>query len=160
VLEHAVDGALVLALLDGLALVELALTASQRDDQLGQTPLVDEQAQGDDGNTGLLSVTGNATNLLAVQQQLAVTVGRVVIVGAVAVLGNIHVLNPDFTIDDHAIGISQTALALTNRLDFGAGKHDASREGFNDFVIKGRLAVLDIDCIVIVVGCHNKSAIT
>ena len=148
-LEHAVDGALVLAFLDGLALVELALASCRSNDQFSQTTLVDEETQGDNGDTGLLGVAGDAANLLAVEQQLAVAVGRVVVIGAVAVLGNIHVLDPHLTINDHAIGIGQAALALTDGLDLGTGEHNARGEGLDDLVIKRRLAVLDIDRILI-----------
>jgi len=154
-LEHAIDGTLVLALLDGLTLVELTLASSQGDDKLGKTTLIDEQAQGHNGNTRLLGVAGNAAYFLAVQEQLAVTVGAVVIVGAVAVLGDIHALDPDFTVDDHAIGIGQATLALTDGLDLGTGEHDARGKGLDNLVVERRLAVLDIDRIVVVVGCHS-----
>ena len=154
-LEHAVDGSLVLALLDGLALVELTLAATQGDDEFGETSLVDEEAQGDNGDTWLLGVAGNAANLLAVEQELAVAVSRVVVVGAVAVLGDVHVLDPDFAIDDHAIGIGQAALALTDGLDLGTGEDDARREGLEDLVVERRLAVLDVDCIVVVSSSHS-----
>ena len=80
VLEHAVDGALVLAFLDGLTLVVLALASRKRDDQLGQATLVDEQAQRHDSDTGLLGITGDTTDFLTVEEQLAVTMGRVIIV--------------------------------------------------------------------------------
>ncbi len=155
-LEHAVDGALVFAFLDGLALVELALTAGDGDDQLCQTALVDEQTQGDDGKTRLECVLGNAANLLAVEQELAVAMCRVVVVGAKAVLGNIHVLDPHLAIDDHAIGIGQTTLALADGFDLGTRQDNARSESLDDLVIKGRLAVLDIDrIIVIVIPCHS-----
>ena len=155
-LEHAVDGALVLALLDGLALVVLTLASCGCDDQLGKATLVDEEAQGDDGDTGLLGVAGDAAYFLAVEQQLAVTMGSVVVIGTVTVLGNVHVLDPNLTIDDHTIGIGQAALALTDGLDFGAREHNARSERLDNLIVERRLAVFDIDCIVIVVSCHRK----
>ena len=59
-LKHAVDSPLVLTLLDALALVELTLTSCNGYHQLGQTTLVDEKAQGHDGNTRLQAVLGDA----------------------------------------------------------------------------------------------------
>ena len=155
-LKHAVDGALVLALLDGLALVVLALASGYGYDELCQASLVDEKTQRHDGDTGLQAVLGNAANLLAVEQKLAVAMSRVVVVGAETVFSNIHVLDPHLVVDDHAIGISQSTLALTDGLDLGARQDDARREGFDDLIIEGRLAVLDIDGIVIVVACHSR----
>ena len=157
-LEHAVDGALVFAFLDGLALVELALTAGRGNDELGQAALVDKEAQRDDGDTGLLGVAGDAANLLAVEQQLAIAVSRVVVVGAVGVFGDVHVLDPYLTIDNHAIGVGQAALALTDGLDFGTREDNTCCKGLDDLVIEGSLAVLDVDCIlVIVVSSHSFS---
>ena len=150
-LEHAVDAALVLAFLDSLALVVLAFTAGSGDDQLGQASLVDEQAQGHDGDTGLLGVTGNASDFLTVEQQFAVTVCRVVVVRTVTVLCDIHVLDPNLAVDDHAIGVGQAALALTDGLDLGTREHNARSEGLDNLVIERRLAVLDIDRTVVVV---------
>ena len=149
-LEHAVDAALVLALLDGLALVVLALTSRKRDDQLGQTPLVDEQAQGHDSDTGLLGVTGDAMDFLTIKEQFAVAMGGVIIVRAVAVLGNIHILDPDLAIDDHAISIGQATLALTDGFNLGSRKHNAGCEGLNNLVVERRLAILDIDRILVI----------
>lgn len=154
-LEHAVDAALVLAFLDGLTLVILAFASSKRDDQLGKAPLVDKQTQGHDGDTGLLGVTGNASDFLTVEQQFAVTVCRVVVVGAVTVLCDIHVLDPDFAVDDHAVGVGQTALALTYGFNLGTREHNARSEGLDDLIIERRLAVLDIDCIMIVALSHR-----
>ena len=150
-LEHAVDGALVLAFLDGLALVELALASCRSNDQFGQTTFVDEETQRDNGDTRLLGVAGDATYFLAVEQQLAVAMCGVVVVGTVTVLGNIHVLDPNLTIDDHAIGIGQAALALTDGLDFGAREHNARSERLDNLIVERCLAVLDVDCIVIIV---------
>ena len=46
-LEHAIDGALVLALLDALALVVLLLASGNGNNQLSQSAFIDEQAQRD-----------------------------------------------------------------------------------------------------------------
>ena len=155
-LEHAVDGALVLAFLDGLALVVLPLSSSDGNHQFGQTSLVDEQPQRDYRETGLHGLAGNAANFLAVEQQFAIAMSRVVVVGTVTVLGDIHVLHPHLVVDDHAIGIGQAALALTDGLDLGTREHDTGGEGLEDLVIERRLAVLDIDrIIVIVIPCHS-----
>ena len=78
--EHAVDATLIFAFLNRLALVKLALTSACGNDQLSQSALVDEQTQGDDGDARLLCVAGEAAYLLAVQEKLAVTVGRVVVI--------------------------------------------------------------------------------
>ena len=154
-LEHAVDAALVLAFLDALSLVVLLLASSDGNDQLGQSTFVDEQAQRHNRETGLQGGLGDVAYFLAVQQELTVTVGRVVVVGAVRVLGNVHVLDPDLAIDNHAIGVGQATLALTDGLDLGSGEHNASSECLDDLVIECGLAVLDIDCImVIVVSSH------
>lgn len=154
-LEHAVDGATVLAFLDGLALVVLAFASGCGDDQLGQSTLVDEEAQRHDGNSRLHAVSGDATDFLAVEQQFAVTVGRVVVVGAEAVFGDVHVLDPDLAVDDHAIGVGQATLALTDGLDLGTREDDTRREGLDDLIVERRLAVLDIDgIVVVVVACH------
>ena len=150
-LEHAIDGALVLALLDGLTFVILPFTTTQSDNELGESPLIDKEAQGHDGYTRLLGVAGDATDLLAVKKQLAVAVSGMVVIGPVAVLSNVHVLDPDLTIDDHAIGIGQAAFALTDGLDFGAREHNARSERLDNLIVERRLAVLDVDCIVIIV---------
>lgn len=118
-LEHAIDGALVLALLDALALVVLLLASGNGNNQLSQSAFIDEQPQRDNRIAGLQVVLGNAADLLAVEQQFTVTVGRVIIIGAKAVLGNVHVLDPHLTIDDHAIGIGKTYLTLPDGLDLG-----------------------------------------
>ena len=89
--------------------------------------------------------------LLAGEQQFAVAVSSVVVIRAVAVLGDVHVLDPYLPVDDHTIGISQATLALANRLNLGASEHNAGREGLDDLVIKRGLAVLDIDCIIVIV---------
>ena len=157
-LEHAVDGALVLTFLDGLALVVLLLASGDGNDQLGEPALVDEQAQRDNREAGLLGLAGNAAYLLAVEQELTVAMGGVVVVGAVAVLGNIHVLGPHLAIDDNAIGIGKSYLALTDGLDLGAGEDNACGERLYDLVIKGRSPVLDVDIVgvvVILIGCHS-----
>ena len=147
-LEHAIDGALVLAFLDGLTFVVLSFTTTQSDNDLGESPLIDKQAQWHNGNTRLLGVTGDATDLLAVKEQLAVAVGGMVVIGPVTVFSNVHVLDPDLTIDDHAIGIGQATLALTDGFDLSTREDDARREGLENLVVKGRLAVLDIDGVV------------
>ena len=154
VLEHSVDGTFVLAFLDGLALVKLALASGNGDDELGKAALVDEQAQGDDGKTGLHGVLGNAAYFLAVEQQLAVAMGGVVVVGAIAVLGNVHAFHPNLAVNDHAIGVGQAAFALTDGLDFGARQDDARSEGLDDLIVERRLAVLDVDRIMVVVSSH------
>ncbi len=118
-LEHAIDGALVLAFLDALALVVLLLASSNGNNQLSQSAFVDEQAQWNNRIARLQIVLGNATDLLAVEQQLTVAVGRVIVIGAEAVLGNVHVLDPHLAIDDHAIGIGKTYLTLPDGLDLG-----------------------------------------
>ena len=155
-LEHAIDGALVLAFLDGLTLVVLPFTTTQSDNKLGETPLIDKQTQGHDGNTRLLGVACDATDLLAVKEQLAVTVGGMVVIGPVAVFSNVHVLDPDLTIDNNAIGIGQAAFALTDGLDFGTSEHDTSGERLDNLVVERRLTVLDIDSIVVIASCHKS----
>ena len=105
-LEHSVDGAFVLAFLDGLTFVVLLFTSSDRDDQLGKSALIDKEAQGHYRDTWLLYILGNAANFFAVKQEFAVAVGHVVVVGAEAVLGNIHVLDPYLAVNHSAIGIS------------------------------------------------------
>ena len=146
-LEHAVDGTLVLALLDALTLVELFLASSNGNDQLGQAALIDEQTQRDNRETRLHGVLGNVADFLAVQQQFTVAVGGVVIVGAVAVLGNIHVLNPDLTVDDHAVGIRQATLTLADRLNLGPREHDTGGERLDNLVVERRLTVLDMPSV-------------
>ncbi len=155
-LEHAIDGALVLALLDGLTLVILSFTTTQSDNELGESPLIDKQTQGHDGNTRLLGVACDATDFLAVKEQLAVAVCGMVVIGPVAVLSNVHVLDPDLTINDHAIGIGQATFALTDRLDFGTSEHDACGERLDNLVVERRLTVLDIDSIVVIASCHKS----
>ena len=155
-LEHAIDGALVLTLLDGLALVILPFTTTQSDNELGESPLIDKEAQGNDGNTRLLGVACDTTDLLAVKKQLAVAVSGMVVIGPVAVFSNVHVLDPDLTIDDHAIGIGQAAFALTDGLDFGTSEHDTSGERLDNLVVERRLTVLDIDSIVVIASCHKS----
>lgn len=155
-LEHAIDGALVLAFLDGLTFVVLSFTTTQSDNDLGESPLINKQAQWHNGNTRLLGVTGDATDLLAVKEQLAVAVGGMVIIGPVTVFGNVHVLDPDLTIDNHAIGIGQAAFALTDGLDFGTCEHDTSGERLDNLVVERRLTVLDIDSIVVIASCHKS----
>ena len=68
VLEHAVDGALILTFLDTLALIELLLATANGDNHLGQAALVDKQAQRNNRESWLHGVLGDMTNLLAVEQ--------------------------------------------------------------------------------------------
>ena len=154
-LEHAVDGAAVLAFLDGLSLVVLLFTAGDSDDEFGKPTLVDEQTQGNYRDAWLLHVLGDAAYFLAVEQELTVTVGGVVVVGAETVLSNIHVLDPHLIVDHHAIGIGQAALALTDGLNLSASQNDTRSEGLDNLVVESSLAVLDVDGVVIVIPCHG-----
>ena len=155
-LEHTVDGAFILALLNALALVVLALASRKSDDELCQSPLVDKQPQGHNRETGLHAVPGNAADFLAVEQQLAVAVRRVVVIRAKTVLGNIHVLGPNLIIDDHAVGVGEAHLSLTDGFYLGTGEHNARSIGLDYLIVKGRLAVFDIyRILMVVVPCHS-----
>ncbi len=84
-LHHAGHGALVVALADGLALVVFFLTATDAYYHLGQPPVVDKQAQGHDGESGLLAVALELAYLFALEQELALAPLGVVVVRAVKI---------------------------------------------------------------------------
>jgi len=74
-LERGPDLPVRVPFLDRLALLVFALAAGEGDLQLDLAPVADEHARRDDGQPALLGLAGQALDLAAVEEELAVPEG-------------------------------------------------------------------------------------
>src|SRR6185437_13361175 len=131
------------ALLQGLALVVQLLAASQRDLDFRAAAFVEIELERYDGHALALDRAGELIDLALAQQQLARPLRRVVVEGAgLPVFRDIGVYQPDFAAASVGIGLGYRRLALAQRLDLAAGKHDSSLEGVADLVIEAGPSVV------------------
>ena len=135
-LEGACHLAFVVAVLNGVALVVLLLTAGDGDDELRQSFVVDEKARGDDRKAARANGRLQFADFLAVEQQFAVAAGVVVVVRPVEILGDVHVFHPDFALLDDAKRIHQARLSLADGLDFRPGQNDTRRKRVEQLVVE------------------------
>lgn len=107
ILHCTIHFALVLFLLDGLALVKFLLTTAEGDINLGTPFVVNEDEGRDDGEAHSLGVFLQTAYLTLVEQQLAVSLCLVVVVRAVEIWVDVHALNPYLAIIDIAERINE-----------------------------------------------------
>ena len=124
---YSVHFALVVTLLDALALVILVLTARKTYHQFRKPPFVYKKACGDDCESGILDRLPELAQLLAFKQQFPVATCSVVIVGTIEIFRHIHVFHPQLIADEYTIGIYKTGLAQTDGLDFSTCEHNTRR---------------------------------
>ena len=136
--------ALVVCFAEGLSLVVGVLALTERDFHLRESAVVDEEAQGDDGLARVLGEFRQFAQLLALEQQFAVTLRLVVGITAEAVLGDVHLLDPQFIAFELAVGVGEARLALADGLDFRPVEHDARGIAVENQVIETRPFVLYI----------------
>src|SRR6478736_3982684 len=130
----------VLALAQGMPLVVLLLAGRDRDLHLGAAVLEVER-QRHDGAPALAGLVRDLLELGAVQEQLALAAGGVVVPRAVEVLGDVDVLEVELVAGEHREAVDQRRPPHPQRLDLGAGEHDAGLEGVVDEVVVSGLAV-------------------
>ena len=106
-LHRTIHFALVLFLLDCLALVKFLLTATEGNIHLCTSFVVDEYEGRDDGESHSLGIFLKAAYLTLVEQQLTVTLCLVVVVRAVEIWVDVHSLNPYLAIIDIAERINE-----------------------------------------------------
>ena len=145
--EHACHVSFVVFLAQGLAFVVLFLAFGQGNDKLGEAFVVDEEADGDDGEAGVARGAEQLVQLFLGEEELAVAAGGVVVVGAVEVFGDVHVLDPEFAVGKVAEGVDQAGFALADGFYLGAGQYDAGGVGVQQFVVEGGAAVLYVDVV-------------
>jgi len=120
--------------------VEL-LAAPQADLQLGVAPVVDVEAERDEGQALRLRPAEELVDLVLVEEELASALRLVVPAVAGRVRGDVGADEPGLTAVDPGVGLLQAHLAGPDRLDLRAGQDDASLEGVLDAELVARLAV-------------------
>ena len=123
-------------LLNGVALVVLALTFGKGDVQLCIAVLGNEQAGCHYCETLLLGGTLQLTEFLAVEEKLAVAAGVMGIVGAPPVLGHVHVLHIKLIPHKIAVAVYQRGLAGSDGFDLGTCKHYSGGVVVQELVLK------------------------
>src|SRR5690606_33636069 len=130
----------VLPLAQRLTLVPLTLASREGDLDLGP-PVEEVQRERHDRQALLAHARVQARDLLAVQQELALASRGVVGPRALRVLGDVHALEPRLTAVDGHEAVDERGPTRTQRLDLGAGEHDACLVDVLDRVVVPRLAV-------------------
>lgn len=136
--------AAVVRLAQGLALIVIVLALAEGDLEFGQTILVDEHAQGDNGFTGILGSLGELAQLALVEQELAIAQDIMIGITAELILGDMHLLGVELGADELAIGVSQAGFGLADRFDLRAEKLYAGCVALQDLVIERSATILDI----------------
>lgn len=144
-LEHACHVSFVVFFLQGFAFVVLFFAFGQGDDEFGEAFVVDEEADGDDGEAGVARGTEELVQLFLGEEELAVAAGGVIVVGAVEVFSDVHVLDPQLAVGKVAEGVDQAGFALADGFYLGAGQDDAGGVGVQQFVVEGGAAVLYVN---------------
>lgn len=142
--ERTLYFALVVRLAERLPLVVGVLPLAEGNLHLGETFVVDEKTEGDDGLARVGREFGEFAQLLALKEEFAVALRLMVGVTAETVLCDVHLLDPQFVTLELAIGIRKARLALANGLDFGAVEDDSCRVAVEDEVVERGALVLDI----------------
>src|SRR5678815_3704062 len=129
-----------LAPLQVFPLVMLFLASAQGDPDLGPAAgKVD--FEGNEGEPLLFHSTDQPLDLAAMQQQLARVYRLVVPAIALLVRGNVHSLEKDFAVLDPGPGLLDGGLLGAQRLDLGAGQHEARLPRVQHVVVVRRLGI-------------------
>ena len=130
--------AFVVGFSERLALVVGVFALAECDFHLGETSLVDEEAEGYDGLACVFGEFRQFAQLLVLKQEFAVALGFVVGITAEAVLCDVHLLDPQFVALELAVGVGEARFALADGLDFRPVEHDARRIAVENQVIETR----------------------
>ena len=133
----------VVGFAERLTLVVGVFALTERDFHFGETFVVDEELQRDDGFAGVLGGFGEFAYLAFVEQQFAVAFGGMVGIGTETVLGDMHLLDEDLPILYRTITIHQRGFAFTNGLDLRSVEDNAGCVAIEDDILKLRLLVQD-----------------
>ena len=132
--------ALVLALADRLALLELALAL--RHGNLDLRATVEEiQPQGHERVSARRDRVRELDDLVFVQEQLSGALGRVVGPVTLRVLGDVHGVEVGLSAVDVGVTVREIRPPLPERLHFGAGQHEPGFVRLLDRVVVSRLLV-------------------
>lgn len=145
VLFHSlVHLALCVILLQVFSLVVRFATARQTYSHLRQTSLVEEQAQAHNRQTLVLKCTREFVQLLAVEQELAVTLWDVVVAGTPIIFGDVHTSNPQFVLLEVAVTVDQRGLAEADRFNLGTHQNNTGDILLEYLVVECSTLVADI----------------
>src|SRR5690606_3878673 len=110
---------------DGFPLVPLLLSSGQGHLHLGNTPLVEVNAQRNEGDAAFLQLARQPPDLILVQQQLP-RAGRLVVEPVPKrIRADMQVVQPHLPIPDEGVAVPQVRQASPQRLHFRARQHDA-----------------------------------
>lgn len=113
--------------------------------QLGQSPFIEEQADGYDGHSLVLNASLKFVEFAFVQKQFAFPQRFMVHDVAVGILTNVQRFHKEFTLVEIAVGIAQINPILAYGLDFRAQQLHAGREFIQPLVFKFGLSVLYVN---------------
>lgn len=142
--HHAIELTLVFTLTYGLALVVIMLTLAERNLELGKPFLVDEKRERDDGLAGILHCVLELTELTLGKKELAVSPYFMVLPRAELIGRDMHLLDPELTAVEDAVGVGQRSTRLADRLDLSAIEHDTGRIAVDYLVVERGTLVADI----------------
>src|SRR5215207_7478274 len=137
---RALHLALHLALLDRLALVADVLAARQRDLDLRARALEVEPRR-HQRQPLLARLADQPLDLALVHQQLARALGLVVLARGRRVGRYVDVVQPDLAVLELRVAVLELRLAAAQRLDLGAGQHEAGLPLLEQVIAVGRLLV-------------------
>jgi hypothetical protein len=120
---------------DGPPLVVQLLAARQAELDLGVPPLGDVQPKRDDGESLGLRLAQELVDLVAMEEQLAISLGLVVLPVAPVPRGDVRADEPGLTVVDARVRLGQVDLPGADGLDLGPGQDQASVEGVLDVVL-------------------------
>ena len=141
-LERALDLALGVALLHGIALVVELLATRKGDLHLDKALIVEIHLQRNDGEPLFLSLLLKVSDLLFMQEQLAAPIWIAVVDIALCKRRNMEVVQPYLTLAYQREGISELRVVITKRTHLGARELYPRFECFQDLVVMECLAVL------------------
>lgn len=105
-------------LLEGFTFVVLFFASGKGYAQFGESFLVEEEADGHDGESAFLRLAFEFDKFFVLQQELAVAAFNMVVVGAQFVLGNVHPFYPQFPVVEIAVGVDEAGFPGTDGFDF------------------------------------------
>ena len=153
VAHDALGFALVLLLTQRLTLVEFLLASGERDLRF-DAPVFEVQAQRHNRVPLRLRLAREFLDLMGVQQQLALALGRMVVPRAVEVFGDIGAFEPDLaSLVDRDERLGERGATFAQRFDFGSGQDQTRLIGvFDGIVVPCALVLRDqLDAVVLFV---------
>ncbi len=122
-----------------------------------------EEPQRNYGDPLLSHFADHVTNLLAVEQQLAILCGLMLreLVSSALVLSNVRVNKPHFTVTLLGKRLCDVDSTLTDRFDLRAAQHKSSLDSLKDVVLASRSAIYRYwACRFTVFNRHNGSSLS